>query len=209
MVCLAVDATGDGPDDEVLSISILTADGSAAYDGLFRPWRHTSWPEAERESGIGPEEVASSPSLCDCIDSIQRVVDAADEIIGYDLGRPVRLLRDAGVDLPQGKLVDTADRFSRVYGRLGGGRRARMPLLSAARIALEDEFVDVRRSGAAAAATLAVQKWADAAELELAQQAFVSRWVAGHRVVESARAMSFAAGAVAGMEEADGPGGPQ
>lgn len=196
LVSLAVDTTGDQPDDEILSVTIDAPDGSPVYQGAYRPWRKTQWPEAERECGLSPDAVASCPAITDCIVDIQAALDAADVIVGYDLGRAVRLLRDAGVEVEQDKLVDTSAAFAHALALMDDtGRIARKPLDEAMAMIRGERAGDLRGAAAKALATLEVQRWSDAVELECLQQTFTRRWTIGGPSVLDARSTAVAVAA--------------
>lgn len=111
LICLAIDATGPRPDDEILSASIVDAGGRVIYQSMVRPMHLDDWDSGE--SAITPADVADAPLIGDCMPDIQRVVDSADEVVCYDAGPTLRLLRAAGVEVPQCKVVDVSDCFAR------------------------------------------------------------------------------------------------
>lgn len=196
LVSLAVDTTGGMPDDEVLSVFVASPDGSPVYQGVYRPWRKTQWPDAERECGLSPDAVASCPAITECAEEIQAALDSGETFIGYDLGRAVCLLRDAGVEVDRDKLVDTSASFARAMSLMdGSGRAARMPLDEAMSIVQGPWDGDVRDAPAKALATLDVQRWSDAVELEWLQQAFIRRWTIGGPSVLDARSTAVAVAA--------------
>lgn len=201
LLCLAADVTGPQPDDEILSISISDACGRIVYQGAYRPTRLTEWPAASEGCGIAPEDVAHAPALSDCLDEIQSLVDAASEVACYDAARTFGILRDAGVEVPQWKAVDTSDSYSRAVALLEGtGRRRRQPLESAVASVI-GEAAGLRGSEALALATLEIQKWSDAVSLEVAQQSFIARWTVGPDIISDARATAVAFAQTRGMDE--------
>lgn len=96
------------------------------------------------ESAITPADVADAPFIGDCLPDIQRVVDSADEVVCYDAGPTLRLLRAAGVEVPQWKVVDVSDCFARTVASMEGpGRVQRLSLTEAVSMVLGDERVSV------------------------------------------------------------------
>lgn len=191
LICLAIDATGPRPDDEILSASIVDAGGRVIYQSMVRPMHLDDWDSGE--SAITPADVADAPLIGDCMPDIQRVVDSADEVVCYDAGPTLRLLRAAGVEVPQCKVVDVSDCFARTVASMeGSGRVQRLSLAEAVSMVLGGERVSVWGSESASLATLAVLKWSDAAALELAQQSFLKRWTVDPVLIGDARATATA-----------------
>ena len=191
LICLAIDATGPQPDDEILSVSVVDAGGRVIYQSMVRPMHLDDWDSGG--SAITPADVADAPLIGDCLPDIQLIVDSADEVACYDAGPTLRLLRAAGAEVPQWKVVDVSDCFARTVASMeGSGRVRRLSLPEAVSMVLSGERVSACGSEAASLATLSVLKWTDAVALELSQQSFLRRWTVDPVLIREARATATA-----------------
>ena len=118
----------------------MDAGGRVIYQSMVRPMHLDDWDSGE--SAITPANVADAPLIGDCLPDIQRVVDGADEVVCYDAGPTLRLLRAAGVEVPQWKVVDVLDCFARTVASMeGSGRVRRLSLTEAVSMVLGGEHV--------------------------------------------------------------------
>lgn len=100
LICLDCETTGLDPNaDEILTLSIIGADGSTLFDETFRPVRKTEWPQAEAVNGISPESVAGCRPIYDYLGEIQAIFDSTREILGYNVEFDLGFIAAAGIDL--------------------------------------------------------------------------------------------------------------
>ena len=190
MVILAADVTGPGPDDEILSLLIADALGNVGFNSAFRPARLSDWGRGDQGCGIAPGDVADAPLLSERLGEVQAVIDAASEVVCYEAGSTFRLLREAGIEVDQGKIVDAGDCYSRAVALMEGSRRrSRCPLPEAAAAISENDALVVHDSAEAAWWTREIQKWSDSVELEVAQRSFIERWTLGPGTILGARTL--------------------
>ena len=107
-VVLDTETTGFHPEqgDELLQVSIIDNTGEVLYNQLIRPTFTREWPEAMKVNNITPEMVADCPSIEDEASKIKQIIEAADEIIGYNTLFDLNFLeRCAGIRLREGKTV--------------------------------------------------------------------------------------------------------
>lgn len=117
VIVLDTETTGLDPSiDELLSIGVVDLDGKPIWSSMVRPERTQSWPEAEAVNGISPEDVADAPAVGVIVPELQRIIDAADEVVGYNVGFDAGFLRAAGVDLSGVRVTDVMESFAEVYG---------------------------------------------------------------------------------------------
>lgn len=107
-IILDTETTGLSPeDDEILELSIIDADSgevlhSKRYDTALR----YEWPAAERINGISPRDVRKCPEIGSDHD-IQRLIDQADWIAGWNVDFDLSMLSAVGVMPPNGaEIVD-------------------------------------------------------------------------------------------------------
>lgn len=117
-IILDTETTGLHPQagDEILSLSIISDDGSLLFDRLFRPVRKESWPEASRINGILPEDVAACRTFAQEQSEVQAIIDAADEVIAYNIGFDLGFLEAEGIDFSGKLLTDTMQGFGQATG---------------------------------------------------------------------------------------------
>lgn len=120
VICLHIETTGlNKLSDEVLRLSVLDSIGSVIFDQHFKPLRHDSWANAELYNKISPESVADCFPLLHYKDEIQRILAAADIIVGYNIAAfDLPILFHNGIDnyvKDHSFVVDVMDAF-RVIG---------------------------------------------------------------------------------------------
>ena len=170
-IVLDAETTGlRGWSDHLLTVGIC--DGEGAEVASFRvcpPAECCEWPEAERVIGISPADTVAWPAVEDVVPELQRILDAAETVIGYNVGFDLEFLRAAGVALPDCEYVDVMARFAPVFGLRDdyrGGYRWQTLATAAAYVGHDwgaegphDALADCR-------ATLAVLRWLEAHEGE-------------------------------------------
>lgn len=170
-IVLDTETTGlRGWSDHLLTVGIV--DGEGAEVASFRvcpPPECYEWPEAEEVNGIAPADTVAWPAIEDVVPELQRILDAADTVIGYNVGFDLEFLRAAGVALPDCEYVDVMARFAPVFGLRDdyhGGYRWQTLATGAAYVGHDwgaegphDALADCR-------ATLAVLRWLEAHEGE-------------------------------------------
>lgn len=70
-------------EDEILQLSIISESGKKLFDSYFHPL-HRSWSAAQAVNNISPDIVANAPSIAEKAAEIQRILNSADTIIGYN-----------------------------------------------------------------------------------------------------------------------------
>lgn len=78
-----LELTGVYVHDEIISISIVDAEGKIIMDTFVKPAHKKKWKQTEKIHGITPDMVADSPMLDDLIPEIKRIFADADNIIAY------------------------------------------------------------------------------------------------------------------------------
>lgn len=103
-------------EDEILQLSIISEKGERLFDSYFRPL-HKSWSAAQAVNHISPEMVADAPSIADKAAEIQRILNSADTIIGYNTPFDVDFITSAGLIIPQrAEIVDIMPTFAKIFG---------------------------------------------------------------------------------------------
>lgn len=170
-IVLDTETTGlRGWSDHLLTVGIVDGDGTeVAYFEICPPAECCEWPEAEEVNGIAPADTVAWPAVEDVVPELQRILDAADKIIGYNIGFDLEFLRGAGIALPECEYVDVMKMFAPVFGTWSDwfGSWQWQTLATAAAYVGHDWDADgAHNSLADARATLAVLRWLEAHEGE-------------------------------------------
>lgn len=87
-VYLDTETTGLHPEegDEILSLTIVDANGRLLFDERFKPKHKKEWPEAQAVNHISPDDVEHLTTIDAYMEQICRILDRiADEIVGYNI----------------------------------------------------------------------------------------------------------------------------
>lgn len=164
IICFDTETTGlRAGDDEILTISIVDENGSAVFDGQFKPEHKTSWPSAQKINGIAPENVENCPSIRSFVPLLQGIFGGASAIIGYNVGFDLKFMNAIGVTPnPNAEIVDAMEEFSRarsIRSDRHESRPRRYKLSEAAAFIGHEWSGNAHSSLADARATLAVHSW--------------------------------------------------
>lgn len=127
------------------------------------------WPEAEEVNGIAPADTVTWPAIDDVVPELQRILDAAEAVIGYNVGLDIEFLRAAGVALPDCDYVDVMAMFAPVFGLRDdyhGGYRWQTLATAAAYVGHDWDAEGPHDALADCRATLAVLRWLEEHEGE-------------------------------------------
>ena len=103
--------------DEILQVSIVSANGKTLYNKYFKPRYHTEWKEAEAVNHITPEMVKGCPTIDKAADEISIILCNAKKIIGYNTPFDLAFLRAAGIQIPESvEIVDVMQMFTEIKG---------------------------------------------------------------------------------------------
>lgn len=170
-IVLDTETTGlRGWSDHLLTVGICDGEGEeVAYFEICPPAECYEWPEAERINGISPADTVSWPPVEDALPELQRILDAADVVIGYNIGFDLEFLRGAGVELPDCEYVDVMTMFAPVFGVWSDyfdGWRWQKLVTAAAYVGYDWGADEAHNALADCRATLAVLRWLEEHEGE-------------------------------------------
>lgn len=156
--------------DHLLTVGICDGEGQeVACFKVCPPAECCEWPEAEEVNGISPADTVSWPAIEDVVPELQRILDAAEVVIGYNVWFDFEFLRAAGVALPDCRYVDVMAMFAPVFGLRDdyrGGWRWQTLATAAAYAGHDWDAEGPHDALADARATLAVLRWLEAHEGE-------------------------------------------
>ena len=101
-VYLDTETTGLHPEegDEILSLTIVDANGRLLFDERFKPKHKKEWPEAQAVNHISTDDVEHLTTIDAYMEQICRILDRiADEIVGYNIAFDIGFLKAADSNL--------------------------------------------------------------------------------------------------------------
>lgn len=93
IITLDTETTGLADDDEILQLSIIDKQGNCLFDDYFKPSHKTEWKKAEAIHHINFEKVKDCELFEKRLNEIQKIINDADLIVGYNVGFDIRNLR--------------------------------------------------------------------------------------------------------------------
>lgn len=115
-IVIDTETTGIRPCDDVLQVSIIDFDGKILFNEYMKPICVIEWPEAERVNGISPDMVKDCKTILYYKEEIQKIIDDAELIIGYNTGFDLNILEDKGIVSKDKKTYDVMQTFAEIYG---------------------------------------------------------------------------------------------
>ncbi len=118
---------------EILQISIISGSGIVLFNKYIKPEHTTSWPAAQAIHHISPAKVKKCKTIDYYVPRIQRIIDSADIVIGYNLeAYDLPILANAGIsigakvvdvflenrdatDIARHRLIDVAKKFGYTF----------------------------------------------------------------------------------------------
>ncbi len=110
LICLDIEATDNG---EMLELSVINhADCSTAYHSYFRPPTARTWPNSQAVHHITPEMVKDAPPIKRERNAIQKIISAADGIVGFAIDNDIRYLQGSNIEVSEDmRVIDVRDWF--------------------------------------------------------------------------------------------------
>ena len=137
-VYLDTETTGLHPEegDEILSLTIVDANGRLLFDERFKPKHKKEWPEAKAVNHISPDDVEHLTTIDAYMEQICRILDRiADEIVGYNIAFDIGFLKAAGATInPDAAIIDTMQEFMDAFGNSNTGHRYQPLSMAAERL---------------------------------------------------------------------------
>ena len=117
-IVLDTETTGLNPDeDNILSLAVLDARTmQPLYNSYFWPKGMRSWHQAQRVNGISYQMVRDEPSFASERETIQKIIDDADVIIGYNVGFDMDFLESNLIEFGDQFISDVMFEFAEFYG---------------------------------------------------------------------------------------------
>jgi len=113
IIAIDVETTGlsHQKGDELLQLSIANIKG-CLFNSYLKPKEKTEWPSAMAVNKISPEKVENAPYPEYVRDYVQKLFDAADYVVGFNVGFDIGFIRACmKINIPDEKVVDVLDIF--------------------------------------------------------------------------------------------------
>ena len=120
ILCLDIETIGlDSNVDEILQFSAIN-ESNFEFDKYYKPQFHEEWPDVEAINNISSNMVNDKENFYtkENIAAIQKLVDKADLLIGYNIWFDIGFLEAAGIDCTQKKKYDVMIKFAEIYGEV-------------------------------------------------------------------------------------------
>lgn len=117
IIVLDSETTGlDSINDEIVQLSIINFEGDVLFDEYIKPSYKKKWPQAQVIHGITPAMVKDKKTFRHYRKKIQRIIDEADMIIGYNPYFDLSFLANKGIEIKVDDVVDVMKIFAGIYG---------------------------------------------------------------------------------------------
>lgn len=117
IIIVDTETTGLNADTgELLQVSIIDSQGNTLFNSYIKPLFTENWDGAMAVNHITPEMVANAPNILEVKQEINRILNSANIIVGYDTNFDLSFLSAAGIEFEQQQIVDIMQDFAPIYG---------------------------------------------------------------------------------------------
>ncbi|MBR6468073.1 MAG: 3'-5' exonuclease, partial [Desulfovibrio sp.] len=102
IMIMDTETTGFAARDRILQFSACLGNGRTLVNELFKPEGIKSWPRAQQVNGISPEQVKDARTFREAGERCRSLMAGMQAIAGWNLGYDLRMMRQSGVEPPQG-----------------------------------------------------------------------------------------------------------
>ena len=92
LIVFDTETTGLTYGDEILQLSMIDGNGKLLLDQLFKPTHKMSWFETQEIHKISPEMVKNCPDISDYKKQIQKIINQAELLVGYNINFDITFL---------------------------------------------------------------------------------------------------------------------
>lgn len=116
-IVIDTETTGLNADtDELLQVSIIDSQGNTLFDSYIKPLFTENWDGAMAVNHITPEMVANAPNILEVKQEINRILNSANIIVGYNTNFDLSFLSAVGIENSNAIIVDVMILFAEIYG---------------------------------------------------------------------------------------------
>lgn len=117
IIIVDTETTGLGSvTDELLQVSIIDSQGNTLFNSYIKPLFTENWDGAMAVNHITPEMVANAPNIFEVKQEINRILNSANIIVGYNTNFDLSFLSAVGIENSNAIIVDVMILFAEIYG---------------------------------------------------------------------------------------------
>lgn len=117
IIIVDTETTGlDSVTDELLQVSIIDSQGNTLFNSYIKPLFTENWDGAMAVNHITPEMVANAPNIFEVKQEINRILNSANIIVGYNTNFDLSFLSAVGIENSNAIIVDVMILFAEIYG---------------------------------------------------------------------------------------------
>lgn len=116
-IVIDTETTGLNADaDELLQVSIIDSQGNTLFNSYIKPLFTENWDGAMAVNHITPEMVANAPNIIEVKQEINKIINSANVIVGYNTDLDLSFLSAVGIENSNAIIVDVMILFAEIYG---------------------------------------------------------------------------------------------
>ena len=116
-IVIDTETTGLNADtDELLQVSIIDSQGNTLFNSYIKPLFTENWDGAMAVNHITPEMVANAPNIIEVKQEINKIINSANVIVGYNILFDLEFLAAFGIENSKATAIDVMQDFADIYG---------------------------------------------------------------------------------------------
>lgn len=116
-IVIDTETTGlDADTDELLQVSIIDSQGNTLFNSYIKPLFTENWDGAMAVNHITPEMVANAPNIIEVKQEINKIINSANVIVGYNILFDLEFLAAFGIENSKATVIDVMQDFADIYG---------------------------------------------------------------------------------------------
>lgn len=97
-------------------MSIIDSQGNTLFNSYIKPLFTENWDGAMAVNHITPEMVANAPNIIEVKQEINKIINSANVIVGYNTDFDLSFLSAVGIENSNAIIVDVMILFAEIYG---------------------------------------------------------------------------------------------
>ena len=116
-IVIDTETTGlDADTDELLQVSIIDGQGNTLFNSYIKPLYTDEWSGAMAVNHITPQMVANAPNIIEVKQEINKIINSANVIVGYNILFDLEFLAAFGIENSKATVIDVMQDFADIYG---------------------------------------------------------------------------------------------
>lgn len=116
-IVIDTETTGLNADtDELLQVSIIDSQDNTLFNSYIKPLFTENWDGAMAVNHITPEMVANAPNIIEVKQEINKIINSANVIVGYNTDFDLSFLSAVGIENSKATVIDVMQDFADIYG---------------------------------------------------------------------------------------------